>query len=184
MAPLVKIHKDFISTRHALCVKRCRVHLYAYRAGVLKRAPKTEFYRGKPRKYHWGQHDSNRKYAKPFPDWMVSIAETLPEAVNHAIIIKYSDGEKHHAPWHSDKSEELGRKTGCMARGSSFFVISVGDPRTFQLGDENKVVWESSLPHCSMIKIDAATNVKFKHCVPQDPNWSGTRWRLIFRTIV
>jgi len=91
---------------------------------------------------------------------------------------------KTHAPWHSDKCEELGRKTGCMKRGSSFFVISTGTPRVFQLGDENHVVWQAALPDCSMIQIDAETNVKYKHCVPQDPGWSGKRWSLIFRTIV
>ena len=181
----IKIHENFILSRHALCIKRCKVHLYAYRNGVLKRAPKTEFHRDKPLRYHWGQHKKNDVYAKKFPSWMERIAKALPEPVNHAIIIRYGpDGMKTHAPWHSDKSEELGRKTGCMKRGSSFFVISVGTPRTFQLGDENKVVWEAALPDCSMIQIDAQTNAEFKHCVPQDPTWKGTRWSLIFRTIV
>ena len=184
MAPIVKIHKNFISNRHALCIKRCKVHFYAYRNGVLKRAPKTEFYRGEPRKYHWGQHDSNRRFAKPFPAWMESIAKTLPEEVNHAIIIRYDHGMKTHAPWHSDKSEEKGRKTSCMKRGTSFFVISTGDPRVFQLGDETKVAWEAALPDCSMIQVTAKMNQKYKHCVPQDPDWQGCRWSLIFRTIV
>ena len=111
------------------------------------------------------------------------IEKDYSEHVNHAIIIKYSDGEKHHAPWHSDKCEELGRKTGCMARGTSFFAISVGDPRTFQMGHEGRIIWEDKLPNRSMLKISAEMNVAFKHCVPKESEWHGERWSLIFRTI-
>ena len=44
--------------------------------------------------------------------------------VNHAIIIKYSDGVLHHAPPHKDKIPD----------GTDFFVLSFGTPRKFQLG--------------------------------------------------
>ena len=115
---------------------------------------------------------------------MEKLADRLPEEVNHAIVIKYHDGMKTYAPWHSDKSEELGRRTGCMQRGSSFYVVSVGDPRTFELGDESAVLWSKALPHRSLITIDAETNAKVKHQVPQDAKWVGCRWSLIFRTIV
>jgi alkylated DNA repair dioxygenase AlkB len=115
---------------------------------------------------------------------MEQIAARLPEPVNHCIIIRYHDGLKTYAPWHSDKCEELGRRTGCMKRGSSFFVISVGDPRTFELGDESAVLWSNALPHRSMITVDAATNAMVKHQVPPDKHWVGCRWSLIFRTIV
>jgi hypothetical protein len=179
-----QIHENWISETEADMVMGSQVQLYRFRAGVLKRAPKIEWYRHEKLRYSWGQAKSNDKYAQPFPDWMEAIAQRLPEPVNHAIVIRYSSGMKTYAPWHSDKCEELGRRTGCMKRGSSFFVISVGDPRTFELGDESAVIWQKALPHCSMIQIDAVTNVNVKHQVPQDKNWVGCRWSLIFRTIV
>jgi len=179
-----KVHTEFISEEEAEKVKKAQVKLYAYRNGVLKRAPKIEWYRHKPLTYSWGQHRSNDDYARKFPKWMEEIAARLPEPVNHCIVIRYHDGLKTHAPWHSDKCEELGRKTGCMKRGTGFWVISVGDPRTFELGDETKVLWSKALPDRSMICIDAATNASVKHAVPPDPEWKGCRWSLIFRTIV
>ena len=179
-----KVQPEFISEEEAKSIRKAQVKLYAYRNGVLKRAPKIEYYRTHPLRYSWGQHKSNDDYAKKFPKWMEAIAQRLPEPVNHAICIRYHDGLKTHAPWHSDKCEELGRKTGCMKRGSSFYVISTGDPRVFQLGDEDNVVWSNALPDRSMICVDASTNARFKHCVPQDAEWKGVRWSLIFRTIV
>ena len=180
----LQIEHDFIDDDTADAIKGCRVHLYRYRNGVLKRAPKTEFYRHDALVYSWGQHRSNDAFAQKFPEWMEQLAQKLPEPVNHAIIIRYHDGVKTHAPWHSDKCEELGRKTGCMKRGTGFYVISVGTPRVFQLGDEGNVVWEATLPEMSLLFISAETNALYKHCVPPDPNWSGCRWSLIFRTIV
>ena len=115
---------------------------------------------------------------------MEKLAQRLPEPVNHCIVIRYRDGMKTYAPWHSDKCQELGGRTGCMKGGTSFYVISVGDPRTFELGDETAVLWENALPHRSMICIDAETNANVKHQVPQDKHWHGCRWSLIFRTIV
>ena len=70
-----------------------------------------------------------------------------------------------------------------MLGGTGFYVISVGDPRVFQMGSEQEIVWESKLPHCSLLAISAADNVRRKHCVPKDDTWSGERWSLIFRTI-
>jgi hypothetical protein len=179
-----EVHENFITEAEADHIMASQVQLYAFRAGVLKRAPKIEWFRNEPLRYSWGQHRSNDKYAQIFPEWMEELAQRIPEPVNHAIVIKYDSGQKTWAPWHSDKCEELGRKSGCMKRGSSFFVISVGDPRTFELGDESAVIWQNALPHRSLIAIDAETNVNVKHQVPQDKNWVGCRWSLIFRTIV
>ena len=179
-----RIHENFISEGEAQAITKAQVKLYAYRNGVLKRAPKLEWFRHRPLRYSWGQHKSNDDYAKKFPKWMEDIAKRLPEPVNHAIVIRYHDGEKTYSPWHSDKCEELGRKTGCMKRGTSFWVISVGDPRIFELGDEGDVLWSKALPHCSMIRVDAETNANVKHQLPPDPNWKGCRFSLIFRTIV
>ena len=179
-----EVHREFITQDESDHIMACETRLYAFRASVLKRAPKMEWFRNKQVVYSWGQHTSNNKYANVFPEWMEAIAQRLPEPVNHAIVIRYHDGMKTYAPWHSDKCEELGRRTGCMQRGTSFYVISVGDPRTFELGDESAVLWSKALPHRSLITIDAETNAKVKHQVPQDAKWVGCRWSLIFRTIV
>ena len=179
-----RVRRDFITAEESECIKKSEVKLYRYRAGVLKRAPKIEWYRNKPLRYFWGQANSNDQYAKKFPEWMEAIAQRIPEPVNHAIVIRYHSGPKTFAPWHSDKCEELGRKTGCMRRGSGFWVISVGDPRTFQLGDEDRVLWSKALPDRSLICVDAETNSNVKHQVPPQPEWEGVRWSLIFRTIV
>jgi hypothetical protein len=179
-----EIHQNFITEDDANNIMASEVQFYAFRASVLKRAPKVEWFRHRPLTYSWGQHRSNIKYAKIFPDWMEKLAQRLPEPVNHVICIGYHDGMLTYAPWHSDKCQELGRRTGCMKRGTSFYVISVGDPRSFELGDETAVLWENALPHRSMICIDAQTNANVKHQVPQDKHWHGCRWSLIFRTIV
>jgi alkylated DNA repair dioxygenase AlkB len=179
--------QDFITDEEAAAIKEVKVREYGYRAGTLKRAPKAGFYRNERVEYSWGQHISEHAREEQFPSWMEEIAKKIEakygEPVNHAIVIKYSDGEKHHAPWHHDKCDELGRKTGCMEKGTGFFNISVGDPRTFQMGDEGDIVWEEKLPHCSLLAVCAEDNVRYKHCVPKDASWVGERWSLIFRTI-
>ena len=176
-------HDDFISEHEACLIQKQAVHLYAYRNGVLKRAPKTEFYRSAPLRYSWGQHLSNDRYARKFLAWMEAIARRLHEPVNHAIIIRYHHGTQTHAPWHHDKCEEHGRKAGCMRADTGFHVVSVGVPRVFQLGNEAEVVWECPLPHRSLLSISSAANRKWKHCVPPDSTHEGIRWSLIFRTI-
>jgi alkylated DNA repair dioxygenase AlkB len=181
---MFEVIENFITEDQANLIKAVEVREYGFRASKLKRAPKQGFYRGEQVAYSWGQHSSETEREEPFPEWMQAIAEKLGEPVNHAIVIRYSHGTETHAPWHSDKCEELGRKTGCMQRGTGFYNISVGDPRTFQMGDEGNVIWESKLPHCSMLYISAENNARYKHCVPKDKDWSGERWSLIFRTIV
>ena len=110
------LHEEFISEEDAYNIKKTQVKHYAYRNGVLKRAPKIEWFRHTPLRYHWGQHKSNDLYATKFPEWMENIAATLPEPVNHAIVTRYHDGMKTYAPWHADKAIETGRKTGCMQK--------------------------------------------------------------------
>ena len=178
------VHLDAISEEEALQIQQEEVALYKYRGGLLRRAPKMEWFRREPLRYSWGQARSNDVYSRKFPDWMEAIAARLEEPVNHAIIIKYDHGEKTHAPWHSDKCQELGRRSGCMRRGTGFYVFSVGTPRLFQLGHPDKIVWQRALPHRSLVHIDAETNAKWKHCVPPQADWHGCRWSLIFRTIV
>ena len=76
------VHDEYISEKDALSIKKAQVKMYAYRNGVLKRAPKIEWYRHTPLRYHWGQHKSNDAYARKFPKWMEDLAAaTLPEPV-------------------------------------------------------------------------------------------------------
>ena len=105
-----------------------------YRGKNMKRAPKNEFYypRHDDKVYKWGQqklmYPGGEGYTgKQMPGWMVAIAdqirESYDEPVNHAIIIKYDDGVRTHAPPHQDKLPE----------DTSFFVFSFGDPRRFDI---------------------------------------------------
>jgi hypothetical protein len=155
----------------------------------LKRAPKAEFYVGdSPIWYFFQQHKSELENQTSMPEWMETIGhriEPLPR-FNHAIAIAYAHGEKHHAPPHRDNSEETGGKTGCLKKGTGFAVISVGEPRTFQLMDSptGPVVWEQKLSHRSMLFIPAEFNVAYWHCVPKDKAHVGTRVSLIFRDIL
>jgi hypothetical protein len=71
-----------------------------------------------------------------------------------------------------------------MKRGTSFYVVSVGDARVFEIGDGEQTFWKQALPHRSLIEISSEVNAAYKHRVPQDPAWKGVRWSLIFRTIV
>jgi hypothetical protein len=189
---------DFITEEEATAIKAVEVHEYKFRAGTLKRAPKAGFYRNERVKYSWGQHTSEHEKEEKFPSWMEGIAqrveETYGEPVNHAIVIKYSDGYQNHAPWHKDKAEEVKSKNNCMKRGTGFFNISVGVPRTFELGralvekpsDKNRedydVMFSEKLPHRSLLPVTAEQNAAFYHWVPKEAS-EGERWSLIFRTI-
>ena len=105
---------------------------------------------------------------------------------NHGIIIKYADGIKNFAPPHRDHSEDTGGKTACLKKGAGFSVISVGEPRTFQLLDSaaGPVVKEWKLPRRSVLHIPAEFNVAYWHAVPKDSNHNGVRCSLIFREIL
>jgi alkylated DNA repair dioxygenase AlkB len=182
---------NFITEEEATAIKAVEVHEYKFRARTLKRAPKAGFYRNEKVTYSWGQHTSEHEKEEKFPSWMEEIAkrveEKYGEPVNHAIVIKYSDGYENHAPWHHDKCEELGRKTGCMKRGTGFYNISVGVPRTFQMKRSSKIFdgsieFDEKLPHRSMLVVTARQNVEYAHCVPKEDS-EGERWSLIFRTI-
>ena len=109
--------------------------------------------------------------------------------VNHAIIIKYKDGVKNHAPPHKDKID----------KEESFFVLSFGTPRRFQLLDTNyiktdkgriiqkigDVIWDKELLNNSILRVSGKSNQLYYHAVPKDKNWKGTpRYSLIFRTII
>lgn len=176
---------DFVSDAEAAHIQNVAVRLYEYRRSVLRRAPKTEFYKDQFLRYSWGQHKTNDAHARRMPDWMAAIADRIDPDINHAIVIKYHDGVKTHAPWHHDQCEERQRRSGCMKRGTGFHVISCGTPRVFELGQDGTVLWSRALPHRSLLSVTSETNQLFEHRVPQDPTWRGeARWSLIFRTIV
>ena len=192
------VKQSFITEEEATAIKAVEVHEYKVRAGTLKRAPKAGFYRNERVKYSWGQHTSEHELEEKFPSWMEEIAKRVEEEwgepVNHAIVIKYSDGYENHAPWHKDKAEEVKSKNNCMKRGTGFYNISVGVPRTFELGralvekpsdkkrEDYEVVFSEKLPHRSLLPVTAEQNAAYYHWVPKEDS-EGERWSLIFRTI-
>merc|ERR1711998_570989 len=101
------------------------------------------------------------------------------EDFNHAIAIRYYDREITYAPPHQDKVEA----------DTSFVVLSYHNsaPRTFRILEtrdpKGKVVWQMPLAHGSLLRVSGPANQKYYHDAPQDKNWSGVRYSLIFRTI-
>ena len=191
------VRDNFITEAEATYIKDVEVHEYGFRAGTLKRAPKAGFYRNEKVTYSWGQHTSEHEKEEKFPSWMEEIAkrveEKYGEPVNHAIVIRYSDGYENHAPWHKDKAEEVKSKNNCMKRGTGFYNISVGVPRTFELGralvekpsqarEDYEVLLSEKLPHRSLLPVTAEQNAAYHHWVPKEAS-GGERWSLIFRTI-
>ncbi len=170
---------------------------YAYRASVLKRAPKREFFvpfeDGTIPLYRWGQSRTMYSMGRPMTDIPAlenvrkQIARETGEACNHCIVIEYSDGERHHAPPHHDRQQGVdGNGARDMAAGTSFFVVTLGYARPFQLLDDDcNVVWEERLAHGSLLRVTAEMNREFCHAVPPDPAQpSGKpRYSAIFRTI-
>lgn len=162
---------------------------YPFRGRAMKRAPKREFYYpGHGDKvYKWGQETSaypggDQYSGEEMPEWMKAIADRIRSEfggeVNHAIAIKYARGTEHHAPPHKDKVDD----------DTSFFVLSFGTPRTFQLLSQSKptevVEWEAALASGSLLVISGALNKSHFHAVPKDEHWTGDpRYSLIFRTI-
>jgi len=185
----LQVVADFVTEEEANLIKAIECHEVKSRASTLKRAPKAEFYVGdSPVWYFFQQHKSELENQVKMPDWMEAIGHRIDQLprFNHAIAIAYAHGEKHHAPPHRDNSEDTGGKSGCLKKGTGFAVISVGEPRTFQLMDSpsGPVVWEQKLPHRSMLWIPAEFNVAYWHCVPKDKSHTGTRVSLIFREIL
>ena len=162
---------------------------YPFRGKCMKRAPKREFFfpGHEDATYKWGQETSaypggSHYSGLPMPTWMQSIADRIrsefDEEVNHAIAIRYTHGTENHAPPHQDKIDP----------DTSFFVLSFGTPRNFQLLSQVQpfqiVHWEKPLAHGSLLVISGALNQTHHHAVPKDKEWQGQdRWSLIFRTI-
>lgn len=138
----------------------------------------------------------------PMPSWMRGMAdrirEQFGEPVNHAIMVRYKNGVKQHAPPHKDN----------INPDTSFFVVSFGTPSNFQIletvqvdskkrlkdgeikrtgGVPGEVVWERALASGSLLKVSGAANERYYHAVPpQDSSWSGggpPRYSLTFCTI-
>jgi len=186
----IQVIEEFISDEVAAKILAEEVTEIPSRKTTLKRAPKQEYGRdANSIWYYYQQHKTALERQKLMPDWMLLVGYSLAQfgmpSFNHSIIIRMSDGVKHHAPPHRDNSEDIGGKTGCMKRGSGFGVISVGEPRTFQFMDKDgNVVWERKLPHRSFMYVPAEFNAAYWHCVPKDPQHTGVRCSLIFRDIL
>jgi alkylated DNA repair dioxygenase AlkB len=105
-------------------------------------------------------------------------------SLNHCIVIKY-EGPQHFAPPHHDKQAGVeGSGAKDIMVGTSIYSVSLGEPRTFQLLDNNEnVVWSQKLAHGSLFQLHPETNKALKHEVPKE-NVGGTRYSIIFRSII
>jgi hypothetical protein len=119
---------------------------------------------------------------------------------NHCIIIKYSDGEKHHIPWHSDKQEGTttnGAKDIC-ANTNIYNIILYEDGvnRQFQVafadkidkkadghGEATEYVYNERTPNGDMVVLSASGNNLMKHRVPKEKGNDVVRYSIVFRTI-
>jgi alkylated DNA repair dioxygenase AlkB len=152
-----------------------------FRGTVLKRAPKIMRWSGEePRLYKFGQErrgwDLGESMGLELLRLQQKIVEDFGVETNHAIVIKYGSGTEHHAPAHKDK----------LPADTSFFVISVGDPRQFIISKDREVktiVWDKKLAHGSMLVVGPTTNEKYFHSVPKDKAHKGLRFSVIFRTM-
>ena len=181
------VHMNFCTPEEAELIKLTPIRLYAYRGGVLRRAPKAEYFRHQFTRYAWGQALSNDQHAMPFPPYLEELARRCPGNPNHCIVIAYTDPVVHHAPPHQDKSEDVSSRTGCMAAGTGFTVITIADEpfRRFDLVnlEDDNIQWSSRLPNLSMVHITADMNTNFRHQVLPEAG-CGRRWSCIFRTII
>ena len=167
----------------------------------LKRAPKTEWYvqaDGRRPLYRWGQSKRFEHAGNEMPPIMMDIVDKIKrdfgETVNHSIAIYYHSGVDQHAPPHKDKAIGLPVKKGVpldMAKDSSFFVFSFGDPRVFTLQKTSKtkkgdrdVAWEKALAHGSLLRISAKDNRELYHAVHKASVKHKARYSLIFRNIL
>ena len=169
-----------------------KAYTFARTNKPLHRSPKCEFAAAPDLIYRWGQSTAEYRNARPMPDELCAIAARLPEPTNHVVVIRYTDGERHHQPDHRDK-QDFGHGTPPgfhdIARGSSIFVVSVGAPRRFRITpfppQGRRPVWEHPLAHGSLLQMTAHGNEHHVHAVPPDPLWPGpVRYSLVFRSIV
>jgi len=191
----------------ALCDRqKYSVYEFAYRNDFrqgttkVKRAPKAEFYlpnaEGKRPLYRWGQtkefHQAGHEMPPALRALAARIAAETGELVNHCIIIDYEDGYSQFAPPHKDKAQGVAVPPGTpldMARGGSFFVLSLGTEREFTLQRTRDapphpwdVVWRQPLASGSLLTVAACDNRELYHAVHQQPG-KGGRYSIIFRTI-
>ena len=159
-------------------------------------APKVEYaIRNKdgsmPGPYEWGQfQEGYLLWVEEAPLVFEQVADLIEkmygERPNHLIAIQYDDPKITVANAHHDKSDQ-------WVDGASFFNLVLvdgghsGSARKFQLltSDKKQVVWESYLPHNSVLKVDYDTNKKLKHAVPERGRNEkhSTRWSIVLRCI-
>ena len=169
---------------------------YPIRGQKLKRSPKHEWKLNQNvGVYWWGQerraYYDERYVTVGFPPILEWVRTQLGDpGINHCIVIAYTDGVKHHIKWHSDKQEGVvGAGARDIVAGTNIYNVVVCDnPRRFQLArlvgkDVQYVVFDQELTHGSLFTLAALGNKTFKHQVPKEKGWTGTRFSLVFRTI-
>ena len=143
--------------------------------------------------YRWGQNRTEYTRGSLLTDFpaLENLRQRLigeaGERPNHCIVIRYSDGQHHHAPPHRDRQAGVpGNGAHDMAVATSFFVVTVGYPRLFQFVDAKQaIVWQERLAHGSLLQVTADLNRSLWHTVPRAPEEPNDRPRysVIFRTI-
>lgn len=177
-------------------------HAIPYRGRNLRRGDKRIWKRSASvRPYRWGQE--KRAYDAPFvevgfPDWLRELADKLDPRINHAIALRYTDGQKHHIPWHSDKQVGTdGGGTKDIAGGTDIWLVVACDvPRRFQLafphkdmrlhsghGEPPSYVFDEPLEDGDLLRLTAEGNCQLRHRVPRELGWIGLRYSLVLRVI-
>ena len=174
----VGVREFFVTLEDARSIKGTAVRQDQRRASVLGRAPHAEFHRGVLRVSGvWGQRTINDAFPSQFPDWMAALARRVDPGINHAVVIRKTYDHDvapgvHH--WHHHSCEEVGRRSKC-------YVVSIGGPSVFEIGDGDRIFCTQTLPDRSLLEIMVDADATCKRSTRQG---GGVRWSLVFRTIV
>lgn len=165
--------------------------LYPFRGKFLVRSPKVEFRKdASVGTYRWGQEISAQAWGEMlFPPVLQELVEAIgdPE-INHIIVISYTDGARHHIPWHSDKQEGVpGAGAKDIRAGTNIYNMVVCDrPRIFELApadDLERPLFSRELTHGELLTLTAEGNLRLKHRVPKQPGWAGHRYSVVLRSV-
>jgi hypothetical protein len=202
MAPLFEFDASFLPTDLAdelLAFADSQEFIeYPFRGKTLVRSPKVEFrLDDSVGTYRWGQERRSHDWgATAFPDVLLKVRDLIGDpCINHAIIIKYTDGKRHHIPFHSDKQEGTDTKGAKDIVGGSniYNLVVCHQPRVFQLayatdiedggGEPLVFVMNQPMEHGSMVMLTAEGNRLLKHRVPKEKGWKGVRYSIVMRQI-
>ena len=170
---------------------------YPYRGKTLTRSPKIEFKINETiGVYRFGQEKRAYSLVNAYmPSILENVLEKINDTdINYVTIIKYTDGKRHHIPWHSDK------QAGTISAGAKDIVCNTniynvnvfkGTNRLFQVAKYENInekiadVYEFNerMKHGSIFVLSADGNKTMKHQIPKEKKWTGCRYSLVLRSI-